>query len=703
MAMRSGRLRPIEGTLDLVTPPDLMRPGRAISAKNYEPVMRGARRYSGYERYDGQPKPSDQSYWTLPFDAGTVEVAAGTAVTGANSGATGIVSTVAVIDSGSYVGTDAVGYMILREVTGTWADNDPIQVSAVTKAVATDTTAKRGASNDTLDATYLQAAIEAARALIAAPTGSGSILGVWKFKGIRYCFRNNAGATATDMWKSSAAGWVQVDLGYQLVFTSGGTAEIAEGHVITGDTSTETATVRRIILTSGAWADGDAAGKLIIYSPSGAFSAENISTPTQANIATIAADATAQTLVASGDYRFYTHNFYGSSDLIRFYGVNGVNRGFEFDGNYFVMIDTGMTDDRPTHIGMFKAQLVFAFRGGSRQNSDIGSPHEWTTFAGASEIGLGREMTNMLSGWGAVQVLTSRSTLKILYGNNSDDYVLDDENDYAGAYEDTLQLVGSTPVFMDDTGLRKLSGDSSDKMGNFNLGTLSLLQEPFFAAKRAAGVLPTCSIVAKRRDQYRVFFDDGSALFVFFGRKTSPERLPCVLPLEFDDEVLCVCAEICGTGDDAGEEVIIFGSDDGMVYEMDVGTSFDGAVIQAYHRMTWDNDGTPNRNKQYKKSHLKLDADPSVQIFASALFSGGDTDRDATPELAFDVDGGGGIYNQDAWNQFYWSSRLVGKAEVPTEGVGTDISLAVLSESAYEGVHTLHAIQHYYAPRGIDR
>ena len=47
------------GGLDLVTPPIAMPPGKAISAINYEPDVAGYTSFGGYERFDGQPRPSD--------------------------------------------------------------------------------------------------------------------------------------------------------------------------------------------------------------------------------------------------------------------------------------------------------------------------------------------------------------------------------------------------------------------------------------------------------------------------------------------------------------------------------------------------------------------------------------------------------------------------------------------------------------------
>lgn len=55
------------------------------------------------------------------------------------------------------------------------------------------------------------AAVEAERitrrSVITIVPGSGSILGIFVYKGVVYAFRNNVAGTAANLWKSSAAGW----------------------------------------------------------------------------------------------------------------------------------------------------------------------------------------------------------------------------------------------------------------------------------------------------------------------------------------------------------------------------------------------------------------------------------------------------------------------------------------------------------------
>ena len=76
-----------------------------------------------------------------------------------------------------------------------------------------------------------------------------------------------------------------------VAFTSGGTAKIVRGNEINGASTGEQADVVAVVVTSGTWAGGTAAGFLFVKNATGAFGAENLNiTAGQSNIATIAGD-----------------------------------------------------------------------------------------------------------------------------------------------------------------------------------------------------------------------------------------------------------------------------------------------------------------------------------------------------------------------------------------------------------------------------
>ncbi len=120
----------LQGGLNLVTPAIRTPPGHLIEAVNYEPVERGYRRFGGFERYDGQPAPSDASYWILEFDVGTEAIVEGDIISGATSEAYGEALVDAVVESGSFAGDDADGYLVLTNVNGTFVDNETLQLNA---------------------------------------------------------------------------------------------------------------------------------------------------------------------------------------------------------------------------------------------------------------------------------------------------------------------------------------------------------------------------------------------------------------------------------------------------------------------------------------------------------------------------------------------------------------------------------------------
>ena len=118
------------GGLDLVTPAIKMPPGRMTAGVNYEPSSDGPgyHRIDGHERFDGQPKPSEQTYWILNFTAGTDEPQLGRIVTGALSGAVGSIVSI-ILTSGSWAGDDAAGYFVIRLHTGTFQAAESITLS----------------------------------------------------------------------------------------------------------------------------------------------------------------------------------------------------------------------------------------------------------------------------------------------------------------------------------------------------------------------------------------------------------------------------------------------------------------------------------------------------------------------------------------------------------------------------------------------
>jgi hypothetical protein len=120
----------LEGGLNLVDPPMTIPPGMVLAATNYELLPRGGyARIEGFERSDGQNRPSEASYWILYFDQGDIASPVDDGlVVGGTSGALGKVGVV-VLTGGSWVGGDAVGYIAIYTLTGLFIDDEPLAFS----------------------------------------------------------------------------------------------------------------------------------------------------------------------------------------------------------------------------------------------------------------------------------------------------------------------------------------------------------------------------------------------------------------------------------------------------------------------------------------------------------------------------------------------------------------------------------------------
>jgi hypothetical protein len=761
------------GGLDLVTSPIEMPPGRVIAGINYEPIAEGYARIDGFEVRDGRPRPSDVTYWVLNFDAGVAAITEGQTVTGATSSASGKALIDAVVETGSYVGTDAAGYLVLTNVTGTFQNNENLQVAAVTKSVANGLAVEEGADNDTDHDTWYQDAVETARALIQKPAGSGSIRGTWTYNGDDYCFRDNAGSTAGVMYKATTSGWAVQALGremqiaarsftftvtiavpgvvtfnnhglpngtvvvlettgalptglaidteyfvvnraantFELSLTAGGASittsgsqsgthtataipgEIVAGQTVTGVTSGATGVVTRAALRVGDWDAENLVATLTFATVTGTFnSSEALTVGGVYKAGTTTAD-TAITLPPGGRYDCCNHNFSGDANLLRMYFCQGEGLGMEWDGTVAVPIRTGMTVDKPKRVAVHNEHLFFQFPGGSNQHSEPGSPYKFTVLTGAGEIAVGEQGTGLLSSIAGYLAIWGRNKIKVLFGKDVDTWDLKTQADDSGAVAWTPQMIGS-PIYLDNSGLRSL--ETSDKFGDFSIGTITQLVEPLFKAKREAGVSAVGALRIRDKGQYRLYWDDGTGITVYLGKGLENAEI-----LPFDLGVAFTC--MSSGKDDDGEEVLLAGDADGWVYQLDAGTSLNGDSVEAFCRFPFNHVGSPQQDKVWAQTVVEMTGGQNTELGIIAEFGYGEDENPPSQEITVDVAGGGGFYGEANWGEFFWSAPVNGQAKADTDGYGQNISVVVASNATYEEPHVLTGIILYFKYRKLSR
>lgn len=670
---------PLGGGLDLVTQAIALNPGKVIDAQNYEPDIGGGyRRIDGYERYDGQKSPTSADYWVLPV-ALTGSVAVGATVNGVTSSATGVVLSV------------SSAYLVLGRVTGSFLSSESLTVSSVSVGTSAGVIQINGSSSASLHADYKLLAANDLRSLIQVVPGSGKITGVWVYNDVLYAFRNNAAGTAGDMYKATSSGWVKINFGYEVQFT-GAVGEIKVGDVVTQGTAF--GTVVAVLLRKGTWTSAGE-GSIIFASISGGAFASGVDLLVAANKKAVAASASAQiTRAPNGNCEFFNYNFTGSTNSTKMYGVDGVNPAFEFDGTTYIPIRTGMTTDTPSHVIAHKGYLFLSFNA-SVQYSGISNPYSWSVVLGAGEIDCSKTITGFLPQGGngngsSLAIFTSERTF-VLYGTSNSDFKLVSSIFELGYVPYTCQQVGNDAFGMTSRGIQALV--TTLNYGDFDYASISHMIQPLITKKRG---LECASTTLRNKNQYRVYYSDGTCLVIGL----TGNEVTGIMPLNYSRPV----RSICSTNLSTGAEVTYFGSDDGYVYQDNIGTSQDGATIEAWLRLPFNNNKSPQVRKRFRRAILELKVDAFAQVNMSYdLGYGNPNVQPSAPQADTVLVGSGGYWDQFTWDQFTWDAQFVSNPILQIEGTEKNIGFIFYSNRAQDNSHTLQGMTLISTPRVLQR
>jgi hypothetical protein len=688
----------LRGGLDLSTPSVAKPDGSLLASRNYEADAAGYRRFQGYERFDGRPKPSEATYWRLGFDQGTSLVGDGETITGAISGATGVTVVAGVAESGSYGAGTAAGYLVLKELAGTFQDDESLEVSAAAVAVADGVATDRGVTDDVLDRQYVNAVAEARRSAIGEVPGSGPVRAVVRYQGDIYAIRDNADGTEAVFYKATASGWQALQFGEFLNFDNG-TSEFIEGEVVTGANGAS-GVIRRILVGGGDWSSNDARGYFILSGvTNGPFLDDDALTGDLGGGAQVrgVSNGTNRFVPISpgGRYEFVIHNFFGSEKPPRLYGVGGTSRAFDWDGEYGIHVGipgVNWWEATPAHVTVLNNNLLLGFEEGSVFVSGPGTPLDFRSIAGAAEFNFGESLTGLEVDSG-VALFFGRTRISYLQGTSTDDFVYKELSKDSGADPYSVVLAGR-PIYYGATAIRDMN--AVDAFGDWRTGSLSARIQRLLEEYEANSVSVRASTRIRSRDLARWFMSDGTVLSLYLGRR-DPEFTVLALPV----------TAFSAWDDEAGSFI---GADDGFVYEMDIGASFDGEPVDYFSRLNFIHLGAPQWQKRWLGVRVELDA---VRVASLAYIAevdyaegrepdGAEMAADITVSGTSNVIGGGGFWSEATWSDFIWSAPVVGTVQGDLDVIGRNLSLIIAGrdETTVEEPHTLTAVHFDWSPRG---
>jgi hypothetical protein len=581
-----------------------LKGGELISCLNYqfhEGALGSYSSINGFERYSGIAKPSEFESVKLTISNCTVGIPDLDVVTGVSSTAEGIAIGASVLISGSYVGSDAVIEVTLRDITLSYSKGETLSSLANgTVGTLTETDYVIGSSEGN-DAGVIYARDQVGE--VGSGTCEGAVLGVAVFENNVYAFRNRIGGLTAGMFRSTPTGWIEID-------------------------------------------------------------------------------TSANPLEPDGHYHFSEYNFLAGTDTNSLFWSDTKGQARFYDGTSITVIDNvGMSSqglDKPTCLLAHNNHLFLSYEGGSLQFSVLGDPTIWDGVLGASEIGLGDEITGLVAGVQSSLVIMLRHGIRLLQGNSLESFTLEVFSNVSGAYRDTTQRLLGTSYFMDDRGVTNL--EAVQEFGD--VGSNAISQKINVTLQENKGII-SAATVSRTRNQYRLFFNDGTGIYFSFFNKA----IRGMTTVDFEIPVLTVSDGV----DSGGDELIVFTSSDGYVYQMDSGTSFDGNEIPTKLSTAYYHYGSSRNWKKFKSIMFEITAPEDIDVLISTSFDYSDVELPRSSSFLENILGkGGAVYGSGEWGIMKWGSSVFTTRFLHyIRGLSSNMSVSLRTSSKHAESHAL--------------
>jgi len=390
-------------------------------------------------------------------------------------------------------------------------------------------------------------------------------------------------------------------------------------------------------------------------------------------------NTTAAPLEPDGSYNFINHNFFATVETTAMYWTDGVNKARKYDGTTLTVITTGMTTDTPTNLIAHNDRLFLSFTGGSLQYSVAGDGTDWS--AGAGELGVGREITDLIAGVGNALIIFCDEAIRILKGTVAADWILETYSTSSGAYLKSAQRLFGTVFFMDDRGVTSL--EAVQDFGDFKSNSLS---QKVYKTLQENKSYVTTAVVSRDKNQYRLFLSTSNIgiYFSFLDRE-----LRGITLVKFDHPVLTTAEGENSSGDN----IIFFTSTDGYVYQMDSGTSFDGSEINAEMATAYYHYRSPRLWKKFCSASVEIASLDDLTLSYRVSFDYNELHLPRAGIHGISLDGFGDKWGEDEWGtMIYGGSEVTNRTRVYIKGIGTNMNMYFSTSSKYADNHTIQNI-----------
>jgi hypothetical protein len=507
-------------------------PGSARILKNFEPSTEGGyRRIEGYAKYDDAFIPA----YGLPKIQG--------------SGQTGTIINIADISTAPVAGST----FTVAGVAGTYT----IAIGGVTHDSVYNSA--------TITLTTSLASSPADKAAITFTSHTGIVKGVAAWDSTVLAYRNG------DIYRTTGTGFTKINIPSLGTVLVNGASQTGASLVVDGLTG-----IPQI---------GDTfsiAGVEKVYTvlaiPTVTSTAATLSiNPT---LASSPADNAAITFLSTDrstgvKLRFSKYNIAGVDKIV---GVDEFNKPFIWNNSTFITLYDAPADVIGAKFVIFHKNQMFFAKGESITFTAPYTDNDFSAAAGAGVINVGGVITGLIEFRESLIIFTDK-TISQLTGNTLADFSLQPITKKVGCVAtDTIQEIGGDVIFLGPEGLRLLG--ATDRVGDFNLGVVSKpIQSEMTSLISSSSSFSSC--VIKQKSQYRIFGYNSnvstSAAVGVLGTQTLGNETNVMSW----GEIVGIKSYVADGDYVSQTETIVFAFEDGFVYKMEEGSSFNGSNILA--------------------------------------------------------------------------------------------------------------------------
>ena len=326
-----------------------------------------------------------------------------------------------------------------------------------------------------------------------------------------------------------------------------------------------------------------------------------------------------------GKARHASHSIAGTEKTIF---VDGVNYPVEFDGSDNSLTNLNSSTDvlGVSHIAVFKGTAFYAKDNVVYFSAPL-SVGDFSAANGAGSINVGSDVTGLIVFRDQLIIFTQNS-IKRITGTTAADFVVTPITDRIGCVNgDTIQEVGGDIMYLAPDGIRLLS--ATDRIGDFGLDIASdsIAKDTFNFLNSTANY---SSVLLREKAQYRIFA---------YVESEQAETAKGLIATKFVSQGASgiswsttsgIKSYISDSTYIGNAETILFANEDGYVYQMETGSTFDGSPIEAIYESPY----MPISDPQVRKTLYKM------TLYAEPT---GNMEIDVNIKYDFDIKTGNGI------------------------------------------------------------